>query len=210
VDMHQQLPGESVNDEHTGLAQGRIAKRGLDTRTAILLAVIAGLLVIVVLLALLLGASPLRQRSLARTEQPTVPTMPVGEFNGFVTVFLTEDVTEAQRAAVSAAIAESPAVDEVTFETREEAFERFKVMFKDQPDMLEDVQAEDLPEAFKARLHGLDRYGAFVAHICPGKKQVPSTPMTDPTGFAVPVANIDDCLVGVDIIRAEQDLATER
>src|SRR4029079_430817 len=51
-----------------------------------------------------------------------------------VSIFLRTDVTAEQRAAVDAAITQSPLVKERTYETREQAWERFKELWADTPD----------------------------------------------------------------------------
>jgi cell division protein FtsX len=65
-----------------------------------------------------------------------------------VTVFLDHDITAEQKGAVESALADLHPVDGVRFETRDQAWEKFREMFKDQPELIERVEAEHLPESF--------------------------------------------------------------
>ncbi|MCA2219413.1 permease-like cell division protein FtsX [Jidongwangia harbinensis] len=65
-----------------------------------------------------------------------------------VSVFLKDDITEAQRTAVQTELAKFPARDGVRFESRAEAFKRFEELWKDEQDKPQ-VEADDLPESFR-------------------------------------------------------------
>lgn len=71
-----------------------------------------------------------------------------------VSVFLTPDVTAEQRDAIHDAIASLPVVapDGITYESKEEAFRRAKIEFKDVPNVLLNVTADDLPESYRVKL----------------------------------------------------------
>jgi cell division protein FtsX len=66
-----------------------------------------------------------------------------------VTVFLDTGVTAEQRGAVEQRMRSMPGVDEVTFESRDQAYEHFKEQFKDQPDVVAGVRPESLPESLR-------------------------------------------------------------
>src|SRR4051794_32858631 len=68
------------------------------------------------------------------------------------TVFLNQDATVAQRDGVEQRLRVMPGVTGVTFETREEAYERFKEQFKDRPDLVASTRPESLPESFHATI----------------------------------------------------------
>ncbi|HET6532192.1 MAG TPA: permease-like cell division protein FtsX [Actinoplanes sp.] len=78
-----------------------------------------------------------------------------------VSIFLREDVTEAQRTAINQAIDANPLVQSKTYETREEAFEKFKVLWRDSPDFINSVGPESLPESFRVKLKDPEQYAAF-------------------------------------------------
>ena len=78
-----------------------------------------------------------------------------------VSIFLREDVTEAQRTAINQAIDANPLVESKTYETREQAFEKFKVLWRDSPDFINSVGPDSLPESFRVKLKDPEKYAAF-------------------------------------------------
>jgi cell division transport system permease protein len=82
-----------------------------------------------------------------------------------VSIFLREDVTEAQREAINTAIDTNPLVLKKTYETREQAFEKFKVLWRDSPDFVKSVGPDSLPESFRVKLKDPEQYQGFSAQI---------------------------------------------
>ncbi|GID98201.1 permease-like cell division protein FtsX [Amorphoplanes digitatis] len=82
-----------------------------------------------------------------------------------VSIFLREDVTEAQRTAINQAIEADPLVLSKTYETREQAFEKFKVLWRDSPDFVKSVGPDSLPESFRVKLKDPEQYQAFSGQI---------------------------------------------
>ncbi|GAA3347820.1 permease-like cell division protein FtsX [Amorphoplanes nipponensis] len=82
-----------------------------------------------------------------------------------VSIFLREDVTDAQRATIEQAITSSPLVAEKVYETREQAFEKFKVLWRDSPDFVKSVTPDSLPESWRVKLKDPEQYEAFHAQI---------------------------------------------
>src|SRR4029450_9337577 len=70
------------------------------------------------------------------------------------TVYLEERVTPAERAAVRAAIERLPFVDQVTYESRAQAYQRFLEQFAGEPDVLATESLNTMPESFQVRLGG--------------------------------------------------------
>lgn len=70
-----------------------------------------------------------------------------------VSIFLTDDVTQAQRDEMRAELEAMPEVERVDFETRAEAYERFKEQFKDSQDIVKNTTPDVLPESFRVKLH---------------------------------------------------------
>src|SRR5690606_33061328 len=70
---------------------------------------------------------------------------------GLVSVYLDDDVTEAQKAAIRAKLEAAPGAGEVTYVSHEEAYRRVKKLYSDNPDV-QDVRPDDLPESFHVRL----------------------------------------------------------
>ena len=66
-------------------------------------------------------------------------------------VFLNVDATPEQVALLTRQLDEHPDVEEARFINRDEQFQYFQDYFHDQPEYLENVRAEDLPESFRVR-----------------------------------------------------------
>ena len=78
-----------------------------------------------------------------------------------VSIFLRTDVSDAQRTAIDAAITGNPLVENKTYETREQAFNKFRELWKDSPDFIESVGPEALPESFRVTLKNPEEYKTF-------------------------------------------------
>jgi len=82
-----------------------------------------------------------------------------------VSIFLRTDVTEAQRSAIDQSIAANPLVKEKTYETREQALERFKTLWADNPDFVKSVGENSLPESFRVKLKDPEQYKTFAEQM---------------------------------------------
>jgi len=70
-----------------------------------------------------------------------------------VSIFLRNDVTDDQRKALSNQLASDPLVKQpVTFETKEQAYQKFQVQFKDAPDLIKATKPDSLPASFRVQL----------------------------------------------------------
>ena len=65
-----------------------------------------------------------------------------------ITIFLREDATPQQRAAIEARLRAVPDVTGVVFEDHEAAYARMKELFADEPDKMPDIEPAVLPEGF--------------------------------------------------------------
>jgi cell division transport system permease protein len=75
-----------------------------------------------------------------------------------VTVFLDSAVTEEQKRAIDSALRKLPSVEGVRFESRQEAYARFKEQFKDAPDLVAATKPDSLPESFRVTLRTASGY----------------------------------------------------
>jgi cell division transport system permease protein len=82
-----------------------------------------------------------------------------------VSVFLRKDVTEEQRTAINAAIEQSPLMQSKTYESREQAFEKFKVLWRDSPDFINSIGPDALPESYRVKLKDPEKYQQFADTI---------------------------------------------
>ena len=82
-----------------------------------------------------------------------------------VSVFLKNDITDTQRQAIDSAIAQSPLVKSRTYETKEQAFNRFKELWQDSPDFVKSIGPNSLPESFRVKLKNPEQYKSFADQI---------------------------------------------
>ncbi len=69
-----------------------------------------------------------------------------------VTVFLSQDVSSEQRDALQADLLQMQEVRSVEYENKQQAYETFRRLFKDQPDIVRNTSPEALPESFRVQL----------------------------------------------------------
>lgn len=69
-----------------------------------------------------------------------------------VSVFLTDNVTDAQRKATNAVLAGLPDVQHVYYESKQQAYQHFKHDFRDSPDLVKNTSPDALPESFRVKL----------------------------------------------------------
>ncbi|ROO89289.1 hypothetical protein EDD29_6978 [Actinocorallia herbida] len=67
-----------------------------------------------------------------------------------------KDTTPAQRDAVAARLSSLPEVHGFRYESSEEAFERFRVLFADTPGMIAAAEPGDIPDSFRIRADPAD------------------------------------------------------
>jgi hypothetical protein len=109
-----------------------------------------GLLALVAVVALLVGIGGTSAAFLLY-DRFNVP-----EYTFNVSVFLKADVTDADRDAVRSALAGIDTLDGVEYESREQAYENFKEIYRDSPDLIESVRPDTLPESFRFQTKGTD------------------------------------------------------
>jgi len=91
-----------------------------------------------------------------------------------VSVFLTADVTDAQRNAVRETLHSLPIVKRVDYESQQEAYRRYLLQFKDQPDLIAAASEGSLPESFRVKLVDPTQYAQVASALqgAPGVDQV--------------------------------------
>lgn len=81
-----------------------------------------------------------------------------------VSIFLTDEVTEEEKTAIEGKLddlTEEGEVSDVQYESRDEAYERFKQQFESQPDLVENTPKEAIPESYRVSLVNPERYEAI-------------------------------------------------
>ena len=69
-----------------------------------------------------------------------------------------KEVTVDQRTQLLADLQATPQVKKVFYESKDQAFTRFKEQFKDSPDLVANVSADALPESFRIKLKDVRRF----------------------------------------------------
>lgn len=64
-------------------------------------------------------------------------------------VFLDDDVTEQQKADVRAWLENEPGITAIAFEDKAAAYERFKELWADDPEFVDQLNEDSLPESFR-------------------------------------------------------------
>ncbi|SDF21146.1 cell division transport system permease protein [Blastococcus aurantiacus] len=89
-----------------------------------------------------------------------------------VSIFLADDVTEEQRAAIETQLSSSSEVKSFVYENKEEAYERFQEQFSQQPELVENTPADALPESFRVELVNPERYPVIAEQFPNGENGV--------------------------------------
>lgn len=100
-----------------------------------------------------------------------------------VSVFLAKKITPQQRESIGGQIRALPAVDNVFYESQQQAYNRFKDQFRDSPDMVRNVTASVLPESYRVKLRDPNQFDQVHDLFCSGK--------TDSRGKEICNAGID-------------------
>ena len=69
-----------------------------------------------------------------------------------VTIFLETTVTAPQKEALQAKLESDSEIKSIVYESKQEAYERFKELFAESPDLVENTKPESLPESFRIKL----------------------------------------------------------
>jgi cell division transport system permease protein len=75
-----------------------------------------------------------------------------------VSIFLKNDVTDEQRTSLQSALKGDPLVQNVIYESRDVAWQRFKTQFRDAPDLVNATKPESLPESFRVKLKDAEKF----------------------------------------------------
>jgi len=82
-----------------------------------------------------------------------------------VAVFLDTDVTDEARAALERLIRTLPGVTSVAYESQQQAYARFKEIFKNQPELVQSISASSLPSSFLIKLSDQSVRGAITTKL---------------------------------------------
>jgi cell division transport system permease protein len=82
-----------------------------------------------------------------------------------VSVYLAEDVTDEQRAAIKQQIEATGLQQEIIYESKEQAYENFKKLFYDAPELVNSIGPNELPESYRISLKDPEKFEEVNAAI---------------------------------------------
>ena len=82
-----------------------------------------------------------------------------------VSVFLKDAITGPQQQHLHETLDAIPEVDTVTFESREQAYERFKEIFANQPNLVQNVPPDAMPQSFRVKLADPEKFEVINARL---------------------------------------------
>ncbi|MGZ6838392.1 MAG: permease-like cell division protein FtsX, partial [Blastococcus sp.] len=89
-----------------------------------------------------------------------------------VSIFLSDNVTDQQRQAIASQLKSSPEVKHYIYESKTEAYARFKQQFSQQPELVQNTPKDALPESFRVELVNPERYPIIAKEFPNGKDGV--------------------------------------
>jgi cell division transport system permease protein len=89
-----------------------------------------------------------------------------------VSIFLADNVTDQQRQAIATRLKDSPEVKTYIYESKAEAYQRFKEQFSQQPELVQNTPQDALPESYRVELVNPERYQVIAAEFPNGKDGV--------------------------------------
>jgi cell division transport system permease protein len=89
-----------------------------------------------------------------------------------VSIFLADGVTDQQRSAIETQLKDSAEVKSYVYESKAEAYDRFKQQFSQQPELVQNTPQDALPESFRVELVNPERYQVIASEFPNGKDGV--------------------------------------
>ncbi|MBA3524143.1 MAG: ABC transporter permease [Geodermatophilaceae bacterium] len=75
-----------------------------------------------------------------------------------VSIFLTDDISPEERTAIETDLTASTEILDFLYESKDEAYARFRVQFEAQPELVNSTPPDALPESFRVQLINPERY----------------------------------------------------
>ncbi|HEU4480994.1 MAG TPA: permease-like cell division protein FtsX [Actinomycetota bacterium] len=82
-----------------------------------------------------------------------------------ISVYLRDDITQGEQRTLESQLAGYEEVQEVTYVSKEEAFEEFKTRYRNQPEFYENLPEDALPASLRVKLYNADTAEEVVARI---------------------------------------------
>lgn len=87
------------------------------------------------------------------------------EANVEVSVFIRDDISPTQQQNLGNLLNQMPEVSSVHYESKEEAYQRFKRIFHNQKALVENVSPDSLPASFRVKLHDPQKFEVVAARV---------------------------------------------
>jgi FtsX extracellular domain len=153
----------------------------LIQRRPVAVVVITALAAAIVTAVVILGGVGLSGATRSPLAPPSSPApISVPGTQTQVSVFLNSAVTEEQKRAIESALRRLVSVQEVRFQSRQEAYARFKEQFKDAPDLIAATRPDSFPDSFRVTLKAPSGF-CDVARL---KNQPGVSQITGPAAYA--------------------------
>jgi cell division protein FtsX len=94
-----------------------------------------------------------------------------------VTVYLSQGATSAQRRAVRERLEALDVVDQVYFESRSEAYDRLRQLYRAKPDVVAKTDPASLPESYRVRLGTPEQFKQLLLALCRPSRSVSAKPL---------------------------------
>jgi cell division transport system permease protein len=82
-----------------------------------------------------------------------------------VSVFIRDTASGDQIESLGLKIAEMPEVDRVFFESRDQAYQRFRKLFADSTSLIENVSADAMPQSYRVKLKDPEKFAVIRARL---------------------------------------------
>jgi len=82
-----------------------------------------------------------------------------------VSVYLVDNISKSDFTRLNQMLHSMPQVESIRYETKQEAYQRFKELFKNQPDLVNNVSPNALPASFRVKLKNSEQFGVIKAQL---------------------------------------------
>jgi cell division transport system permease protein len=82
-----------------------------------------------------------------------------------VSVFLTSDVSSGQQLHIGQMLTSMPEVAHVDYESKQQAYAHARVLWKDEPDLLQNINPDALPASFRVTLKDPEQFSVVAARL---------------------------------------------
>src|SRR3954447_1524893 len=82
-----------------------------------------------------------------------------------VSVFLQDGITQPQRVAISNELNNLPQVEHVYYESKDQAYARFKQQFAQEKQLVENTAKDALPESYRVKLYDPKKYAIVASAV---------------------------------------------